>query len=248
MLKALMIDDEPDALEALHLTLMDVCPQVAVAGKFTDARRGLEAIRSSEPDLVFLDIEMPRMNGFQLLEELGEVRFSLIFTTAYSHFAVKAFKFSAVDYLLKPVSPEELQAAVGKAIQKKQTEKTQLELLRRQLYAPDQKRFDKIALPYAHGYTFVELAHVLYCESDSSYTRFYLASGEVYLITKTLGNVEEMLEGGDFFRLHKQFLVNMRQISRYVRGDGGYVLMPNGVSIPVSRSRKEEFVELFTRF
>jgi two-component system LytT family response regulator len=248
MLKALIIDDEPDAVEALHLSLMESCPQVAVAGKFIDPVRGLEAIRRENPDLLFLDIEMPRLNGFQLLEELGDVRFNLIFTTAYDRFAVKAFRFSAVDYLLKPVSPEELKVAVDKVIQKKQVEKTQLEMLRKQLYSPDQKRFDKIALPYAHGYTFVELANVLYCESDSSYTRFFLSTGEVYLITKTLGNVEEMLEGGDFFRLHKQFLVNMRQISRYVRGDGGYVVMPNNVTIPVSRSRKDEFVELFTRF
>ncbi len=248
MLKALIIDDEPDAVEALHLSLMESCPQVAVAGKFTDPIRGMEAIRKESPDLLFLDIEMPRLNGFQLLEELGDVRFNLIFTTAYDRFAVKAFRFSAVDYLLKPVSPEELKVAVDKVIQKKQVEKTQLEMLRKQLYSPDQKRFDKIALPYAHGYTFVELANVLYCESDSSYTRFFLSTGEVYLITKTLGNVEEMLEGGDFFRLHKQFLVNMRQITRYVRGDGGYVVMPNNVTIPVSRSRKDEFVELFTRF
>ncbi len=248
MLKALIIDDEPDAVEALHLTLMEVCPEVALAGKFTDPVKGLDAIRTREPDLVFLDIEMPLLNGFQLLEELGEIRFGLIFTTAYDRFAVKAFRFSAVDYLLKPVSPDELKAAVEKVSQKKQVEKNQIDMLRRQLNSSDLKRFDKIALPYAHGYTFVELANVLYCESDSSYTRFYLSTGEVYLITKTLGNVEEMLEGGDFFRVHKQFLVNMRQISRYVRTDGGYLLMPNGVSIPISRSRKEEFGELFTRF
>jgi two-component system LytT family response regulator len=247
-MKALIIDDEPDAVEALHLTLMETCPEVVVAGKYTVPEKGLAAIRALRPDLVFLDIEMPVMNGFQLLEELGDLPFALIFATAYDRFAVKAFRYSAVDYLLKPVNPDELRKAVDKAAEKQQIDRAQLDLLRRQLYAPDSKRFDKIALPYAHGYTFVELADVMYCESDSSYTKFFLASGEMYLITKTLGDVEEMLSGGDFFRIHKQFLVNMNNIRSYVRGDGGYVVMPNKVNIPVSRIKKDEFTELFTRF
>ncbi|HOY04671.1 MAG TPA: LytTR family DNA-binding domain-containing protein [Saprospiraceae bacterium] len=247
-MKALIIDDEPDAVEALHLTLMETCPEVVVAGKYTNPEKGLAAIRALRPDLVFLDIEMPVMNGFQLLEELGDLPFALIFATAYDRFAVKAFRYSAVDYLLKPVNPDELRKAVDKAAEKQQIDRAQLDLLRRQLYAPDSKRFDKIALPYAHGYTFVELADVMYCESDSSYTKFFLASGEMYLITKTLGDVEEMLSGGDFFRIHKQFLVNMNNIRSYVRGDGGYVIMPNKVNIPVSRIKKDEFTELFTRF
>jgi two-component system, LytTR family, response regulator len=247
-MKAIIIDDEPDAVEALHLTLMEICPEVAVAGKYTDPVKGLSAIRDQKPDLVFLDIEMPVLNGFQLLEELGDIAFSLIFSTAYDRFAVKAFRYSAIDYLLKPVNPDELRKAVDKAAEKQRIDKIQIDLLRQQLYAPDTKRFDRIALPYAHGYTFVEIADVMYCESDSSYTKFFLSTGEMYLITKTLGDVEEMLSGGDFFRIHKQFLVNMRNIRSYIRGDGGYVVMPNKVNIPVSRIKKEEFTELFTRF
>jgi two-component system, LytTR family, response regulator len=247
-MKAIIIDDEPDAVEALHLTLMEICPEVAVAGKYTDPVKGLSAIRDQKPDLVFLDIEMPVLNGFQLLEELGDISFSLIFSTAYDRFAVKAFRYSAIDYLLKPVNPDELRKAVDKAAEKQRIDKIQIDLLRQQLYAPDTKRFDRIALPYAHGYTFVEIADVMYCESDSSYTKFFLSTGEMYLITKTLGDVEEMLSGGDFFRIHKQFLVNMRNIRSYIRGDGGYVVMPNKVNIPVSRIKKEEFTELFTRF
>jgi two-component system LytT family response regulator len=247
-MRSIIIDDEPDAVEALHLTLMETCPEVAVAGKYTDPEKGLAAMRSLKPDLVFLDIEMPVMNGFQLLAELGDLSFALIFTTAYDRFAVKAFRYSAIDYLLKPIHPEELRKAVDKAVEKQRIETAQIDLLRQQLYTPNAKRFDKIALPYAHGYTFVELADVMYCESDSSYTKFYLATGEMYLITKTLGDVEEMLAGGDFFRIHKQFLVNMRHIRSYIRGDGGYVVMPNKVSIPVSRIKKEEFTERFTRF
>ena len=247
-MKALLIDDEPDAVEALHLTLMETCPEVAVAGKYTDPEKGLAAIRALKPDLVFLDIEMPVMNGFQLLQELSDIPFALIFSTAYDRFAVKAFRYSAVDYLLKPVNPEELRKAVDKVAEKQRVEKTQLELLRQQLYTTDARRFDKIALPYAHGYTFVELSDVMYCESDSSYTKFFLVTGEMYLITKTLGDVEEMLSGGNFFRIHKQFLVNMHHIRSYIRGDGGYVVMPNKVNIPVSRIKKDEFTERFTRF
>jgi two-component system, LytTR family, response regulator len=247
-MKSIIIDDEPDAIEALHLTLMETCPEVAVAGKYTDSRKGLEAIRRLKPDLVFLDIEMPVMNGFQLLEELGDISFALIFSTAYDRFAVKAFRFSALDYLLKPVNPDELRKAVDKVAEKHRVEKAQIELLRQQLYHPSARSFDKIALPYAHGYTFVELNDVMYCESDSSYTKFFLNTGEMYLITKTLGDVEDMLSGSDFFRIHKQFLVNMRHIRNYIRGDGGYVVMPNKTNIPVSRIKKDEFTELFKRF
>jgi two-component system LytT family response regulator len=247
-MKSILIDDEPDALEALHLLLMEICPEVVVAGKFTDPEKGLAAIRSLKPDLVFLDVEMPVMNGFQLLEKLEECPFALIFVTAYDQFAVKAFRYSAVDYLLKPVDPLELRKAVDKAAEKQQTGKNQLDWLKQQFGAQDARRFDKIALPSAQGYTFVALAEVMYCESDSSYTKFHLENGDTYLITKTLGDVEEMLSGTDFFRIHKQFLVNMRHIKSYIRGDGGYVVMPNKVNIPVSRIKKEEFTERFTRF
>lgn len=247
-MKSIIIDDEPDAVEALHLTLMEACPEVVVYGKYTESEKGLAAIRAQKPDLLFLDIEMPVMNGFQLLEELGDISFSLIFTTAYDRFAVKAFRYSALDYLLKPVSPEELRIAVDKAIEKQRIEQTQIEMLRQQLYPTDARRFNKIALPYTHGYTFVELADVMYCESDSSYTKFFLVSGEMYLITKTLGDVESMLTDSDFFRIHKQFLINMHHIRSYIRGDGGYVVMPNKVSIPVSRIKKDEFTERFKRF
>ncbi|HAD12208.1 MAG TPA: DNA-binding response regulator [Saprospirales bacterium] len=247
-MKSILIDDETDALEALHLLLMETCPEVVVAGKFTDPEKGLAAIQSVKPDLVFLDIEMPIMNGFQLLETLDTLDFALIFVTAYDQFAVKAFRYSAVDYLLKPVNPEDLRNAVDKAVDKHRLGRTQLELLKHHLNPQDARRFDRIALPSAQGYTFVELADVMYCESDSSYTKFFLENGDTYLISKTLGDVEEMLNGTDFFRIHKQYLVNMRHIRSYIRGDGGYVVMPNKVNIPVSRIKKEEFTERFTRF
>jgi two-component system, LytTR family, response regulator len=247
-MKAILIDDEPDAIEALHLCLMETCPEVAVVGKFNDPEKGLSAIRALRPDLLFLDVEMPVMDGFQLLEALGDVAVSVVFTTAYDHFAVRAFRVSAVDYLLKPVDTQELRRAVDKAHEKRRIEKEQINVLRQQLSPPSMRTSERVALPSASGYTFVELGDVMYCESDSSYTKFYVVSGEMYLITKTLGDVEWMLSGGDFFRIHKQFLVNMRHVKTYIRGDGGYVVMPNKVQIPVSRVKKDEFTELFRRF
>jgi len=248
-MRTIIIDDEPDAVEALHLSLMETCPEVAVAGKFNDPVRGLEAIRLLQPDLVFLDVEMPGLTGFQLLEQLETISFAVVFTTAHDRFAVKAFRFSAIDYLLKPVDPEQLRAAVDKAAEKRRTDKMQIELLQHHFTGKGEKQhLHKIALPSAQGYTFVEIADILYCESDNSYTKFFVKNGNTYLVTKNLGDVEEMLSDDDFFRIHKQFLINLRQISKYVRGDGGFVVMPNGVSIPVSRVKKDAFTALFRKF
>ena len=156
-MKAIIIDDEPDAVEALHLNLLMHCPQVAVISKCTKSPEGLIAIRTLQPDLVFLDIEMPVMNGFQILEALDEIRFNLIFTTAYDQYAVRAFRYSALDFLLKPVDPDELKAAVEKASGKLRTEKMQIDLLRKQLYEPGSKFQNRIALPYQQGYTIVDI-------------------------------------------------------------------------------------------
>jgi two-component system, LytTR family, response regulator len=245
-MKALIIDDEPDAIEALHLSLMETCPEVVVAGKFNEPVRGLEAIRTLKPDLVFLDVEMPVMTGFQLLEALETINFAVIFTTAHDQFAIRAFRFSAVDYLLKPVDTELLRLAVDKAADKRRVDHQQMALLRNNTIGP--RTFDKIALPSAQGYQFVELSDIMYCESDNSYTKFFLQSGNTYLATKNLGDVEETLGEGDFFRIHKQYLVNMRHITKYIRGDGGYVVMPDGANIPVSRVKKDTFTSLFKKF
>ncbi len=173
-----------------------------VVGQYTDSLKGLQAILTLKPALVFLDIEMPVMNGFQLLEKFREITFQVIFITAYDQYAVRAFRFSALDYLLKPVDTIDLVAAVRKAEQLSKVHPHQPELLRQ--YYPSAGLPDRIALPHASGLVFVDLDQILYCESDSNYTRCYLENGEQYLVSKTLGDVQEVLETQKFVRVHRQ--------------------------------------------
>ena len=243
MLRAILIDDEPDCIRLLFLQLKENCPQVQVLGQYTNSEEGLQAIRSQNPDLVFLDIEMPGINGFTLLEQLGEITFSLIFITAYNEFALKAFRFSALDYLLKPLDNHELQEAVRKAEKRQQIDHRQLEMLRAQLQGG--KHPKKIAVPYQNGVLFVELNELVYCEADSNYTKLFLTSGKNYLLSKTLREVQEVLEERNFLRVHRQYLVNLDHIKTYHKGEAAYLLMQGDISIPVSKNQKERLVQKF---
>ncbi len=244
MLKAVIIDDEPDCVKLLALQIKMYCPQVQVMAGCTSSEDGLLKINELMPDIVFLDIEMPVMNGFQLLEKIPVINFSLVFVTAYYQFAVKAFRFNALDYLLKPIDGKDLKAAVDKALQQK-PDVQQLHAMKQQMGAGEKYHPDKIALPYQNGVTFVEIKNVLYCEADNNYTRFYTDGGQQYLVCKTLGDIQEVLEERNFLRVHRQYLVNLDHIKKYVRGDGNYLIMDNGTSIPVARNKKEKLVEKF---
>lgn len=242
MLRTILIDDEPDNVRLLALQLERHCPQVDVVAQVTTAEEGLRDIRTLRPDLVFLDIEMPRMNGFQLLEQLEEIPFALVFVTAYDQFALKAFRFSALDYLLKPVDLAELQSAVRKAERRQHPDPRQLELLRSQYRGTPPS---KIAVPQQNGVTFVELNEIIYAEADSNYTKLILSNGRSHLLTKTLREVQEVLEARNFLRVHRQYLVNLDHIKRYVRGEGMYLVLSNDASIPVARNQKDRLVERF---
>ncbi len=246
-MRAILLDDEPDSVHVLRKLLEKHCPDVEILAACTDSEEGLALIRQHHPDLIFLDIEMPRLNGFQVLEALGDQRFLLIFTTAYDQYAVRAFKFSALDYLLKPIDPQELVIAVGKARERRETDRRQLDILQQQLAQPHRRLAGKIALPNQHGFTFVEVGTILYVESDGSYSKIHLSNGEVYLVTKAIGEVGEVLEGEQFYRAHRQFIVNLNFIREYVRGDGGYVVMQDGKTVSIARNRKDEFQQLFSR-
>ncbi|MBC6112665.1 LytR/AlgR family response regulator transcription factor [Pedobacter fastidiosus] len=245
MLKAIIIDDEPDCVKLLALQLKMYCKQVDVIGEYTHSEDGLLGIKELQPDLVFLDIEMPMMNGFQLLEKLGDINFSLVFVTAYDQFAVKAFRFSALDYLLKPIAGNDLTTAVKKAEARKWPEKQQLEILKQQLKGDEKIWPEKIALPFQNGVTFVELKQLIYCKSDNNYTHFYLADNQQYTVAKTLGDIQEILEERNFLRVHRQYLINLDHIKKYVRGEGNYLILSNGQSIPVARNQKERLIEKF---
>lgn len=244
MIKAVIVDDEPDCVKLLTLQLNMSCPQVEVVAECTNSETALNAIIHKQPSLVFLDIEMPRMNGFQLLEALGEISFSIIFVTAYDRFALKAFRFSALDYLLKPVDTKELQKAVQKAERVHRTDKRQLEILKQQFWQNGAGP-DKIALPYQNGVAFVDIQTILYCEADNNYSRFMLDNGEEHVVSKTLRDVQEVMEGKNFLRVHRQYLVNLNHIKKFVRGEGNYLVMTDNKSIPVSRSHKDQLIERF---
>ncbi len=243
MLKAILIDDEPDCVRLLARELAVHCPQVQVVGQTSSSEEGLRLVQILKPDLLFLDIEMPRMNGFQLLERLGDVPFHLVFVTAYNEFAVKAFRFSALDYLLKPIDGADLREAVRKAERRPGVDGRQVEALRTQLQT--QQLSDKIAVPYQNGVTFLPLAEVVYCEADSNYTRVVATQGRQFLLTRTLREVQEVLETRNFLRVHRQYLVNLDHLQRYVKGEGTYLVMTDGASIPVARNQKERLVQRF---
>ena len=244
MLKAIIIDDEPDCVKLLALQLKMYCQKVEVVAECTSSEAGLLQIKAMQPDLVFLDIEMPVMNGFQLLEKIGAINFSLVFVTAYDQFAVKAFRFNAIDYLLKPIDGKDLKVAVEKALQQKPFPQ-QLQLLKQQLHGGEKYHPDKIALPYQNGVTFTEVKNILYCEAENNYTRFYVVGGQQCVVSKTLGDIQEVLEERNFLRVHRQYLINLDHIKKYVRGEGNYLIMSNDENIPVARNKKEKLVERF---
>lgn len=249
MINAILIDDEKNALEVLEMQLARYCSDVNVVASCEGGIKGIAAIKKHNPDLVFLDIEMPHKNGFDVLSETKEINYNVIFTTAYDQFAIKAFKFSAIDYLLKPVDITELQAAVEKV---KGREKIgnldeKLKILLGELQPAKQKLTHKIALPVGDSMQFMEPDDIIRCESDSNYTHIFLAGGKKITLAKTLKEVEENISGSPFFRLHQSHLVNMNHINKYVKGDSAYIIMKDGTQIGISRNKKEAFLETFRK-
>jgi len=248
MIKAILIDDEKIWLEMLTNQIGKYCPTVTVAAKCQNAAAGIEAIRQHQPDVVFTDIEMPGMSGFEMLRQFPEINFDVIFITAFEKYAVKAFKCSALDYLLKPVDPEELKLAIEKVGQKKMKKASndQIDLF----FAAFKSRMTavkKIALPSADSVIFVAPEKIIRCESDSNYTLFIMEDKQKILIAKTLKEVSEILQDFGFIRIHHSHLINPDHIEKYIKGDGGYVLMKDGGHITVSRTHKEKFNDLFSK-
>jgi two-component system LytT family response regulator len=245
-IRALLVDDEKHCLEILTWQLERFCPEVQIIGVCDNAEKALTILSTQEVELAFLDIEMPHMNGFELLQRLKKIRFEIIFTTAYDMFAVKAFKFSALDYLLKPIDKDELVQAVEKVKQKKDRTilPEQLNILFENFYNSKQPS-QKIALPTINGLEFVIADDIVHCQSEGNYTHIFLKDGGKFLICRTLKETEELLSGHNFFRVHHSHSINLNHIKKYVKGDGGYVIMSNNSSINVSRSRKEELLRIF---
>jgi len=242
MLRAIIIDDEPESRNTIRNILATYCEKVNVVDEAENVGSGVQSIKMNKPDLVFLDIQMPDGTGFDLLQQVGNVVFQVIFVTAFDQYALKAIKFSALDYILKPIDPQLLIEAVNKAKNPEQDIKTithQISTLLR-----NKNGFERITLPTFEGLRFINLKDIVRCEADNNYTHFFLNSGEDILVTKTLKEYEDSLSGLDFIRVHQSHLVNIKFIDRYIKGDGGTIIMVDGSEVEVSRRRKEEFLNL----
>ena len=227
MLNTFLIDDEPHCTDVLRVLLQKHCPELHISGIFNDPEQALEAIQSQKPGLVFLDIEMPYLNGFDLLHQCAAIPFKLIFTTAYDQYAVRAFRFSALDYLLKPINANDLRQAVQKALST-QTPANPEQLSMAQ-YLKNTPIPERIALPVGQELILVEVAEVLYCASEGSYATFFvhegLVKGNKITVSKSLREVEELLNNPGFFRIHNTYLVQVKHIKKIIRNEGGEVVM-----------------------
>ena len=249
MIRSILIDDESNSLEMMEWLLKTYCPQVAIEAMCNSAEKGIEAINKYKPDVVFLDIEMPKMNGFDMLEQFDKLSFDVVFCTAYDQFAIKAFRYSALNYLLKPVDPEDLKDTIRRIEEKRSApSREQIDLLLQSMRATAKPTVQRIALTTGDGLIFVSTRDILYCEAESNYTAVVLDGGKKILVSKVLKDIDEALAGPDFYRIHNSFLINLNHIKKYVRGDGGYVVMDNDVTVGISRSRRQEFMELFSKF
>lgn len=242
---AYLIDDEPNCTDVLQVLLAKHCPEVQISGIFNDPELALEAIQREHPALLFLDIEMPMLNGFELLKRCEPLDFKVVFTTAYDQYAVKAFKFNALDYLLKPVDKDELIAAVRKAQQNAGPTLAQLNAAQ---YVKNNPMPQRIALPVGQELLLVEVADIQYFESDGSYVSVFLKEAQKPIVlSKSLREFEELLNNPAFFRSHNSYLVHLKHIRKIVRTDGGEIVMANGRSLPVARSKKVELLGLIAK-
>lgn len=245
-MKTIIIDDELDSVESLSTELKAYCPEVELVGSFTDSREGLQFILNAKPELVFLDIEMPFLNAFELLQQCTEVPFHVIFVTAYDEYAVKAFDFNAIDYILKPVLKAKLILAVQKVLDKQNThlDKEHLKALMNNLRIQSRTGLESIALPTAEGFEFVQINTITYLQAESNYTWVFLSNHTKYLVSRTLKDMSAMLEFPQFFRAHQSYYINLNHAKKYIRGQGGSIIMINGAEIPVSRSNRDALIKI----
>lgn len=241
-LTAILVDDESPCIEALSWDLKTYCPDVQVLATATNPAKAIELIEQLQPEVVFLDIEMPEMSGFEVVQKIKDQHCNIIFVTAFDQFAIKAFKVAALDYLLKPVNKDELIAAVTKASQPdREISKLKLDTLISNIKT-EGAQFKKIVLPTLEGLEFIETKQIIRCESSSNYTLIHLQNGANFVASKTLKVIEEMLQGHHFFRVHNSHLANLDHVKSYLRGEGGELIMCDNSRIPVSKRKKESLL------
>jgi two-component system LytT family response regulator len=246
MIRAILVDDEEHCLYTLNMLLSEYCPKVEVISSCASVVQALGQIDKLKPDLVFLDIEMPFMNGFEMLEKIKPISFSIIFTTSYHQYAIRAIQYSALDYLLKPIDPKGLLTAIQRVEQQKMKPTAeQFQVLMDQL-SQKEKRFSKIAIPTTEGFELIPADQVVHCKADDNFTIVYLKNKSMKIACRSLKDMEEQLNDFEnFIRVHNSHMVNMNEVSKYVRGEGGYLVMTDGSTINVSRARKEALLKYF---
>jgi len=244
MLNAIIIDDERSSRNALRQKLLNHCMNVMIISECENGEEGIESIEKKKPDIVFLDVEMPRMNGFTMLQQLKNKNFEVIFVTAYDHYAIKAIRYSALDYLVKPVEIDDLKNAVNRAIEKRNATKpnAQIDLLLENI-AHDKMKFKRIAIPTTEGLQFIKTEDILYLEASVNYTKFHLCNNTKYTVSKTLKEFEDILPSDIFIRIHNSYIINKNYVEKYIRGDGGQVVLSNGSVLDISKRKRAEFLK-----
>lgn len=244
--KAFIIDDEFPSRNFLHKMLRQYFPEIIV-GEASNVEEGLQGIKEYEPDIIFLDIQMKGETGFDLLNKLPKIDFSLIFTTAYDQYAIKAFRFNAIDYLLKPINTDELIEAVNKVKERislpKNASKEQMKQLYQDIKSPHNIH-DKIAVASTDGFIIIPVNEIIYCHASSNYTEFYLIDNKSILSSYTLKQYDEILSSQSFFRAHRSYLINLAHVKMYRKGEGGEIVMSNGHELELAQTHKDQFLHL----
>lgn len=250
IVKAFIVDDEFQSRNLLSKLVADLATGVQLIGQASSVDEAFNAINDLNPNLVFLDVMLNEATGFDLLKRFEAVDFEIIFTTAHNEYALKAFRCNAIDYLLKPIDPDELESAIQKAkskLQSKQfTSKEHLENLYQAIHNPAAP-LKKIAIPTSDGFILQPLEEIIYCQAAGNYTQFHLTNKRKLLSSYTLKQYDDMLGEFNFFRAHKSFLINVDHVQQYKKGEGGTVIMSDGMEVEVSRRNKESFVQLFKK-
>ena len=243
-LKTVILDDEADAVSLLQLQLFKHCPQIGSVSAYTNPVAALEEMKATKPDVLFLDIEMPMMNGFEVLQSLLPVNFAVIFVTAYNQYAIRAFKFNALDYLVKPIDTTDLVNAVERAQVRQAPAASQLSALQRQMQGEPIK---KIAIASHTGVSFIELNDIIYAEADSNYCTLILTDGKRFVISKTLKDLQELLEESHFLRIHRQYIINLNHVQHLDRTKS-ILTMVNKAELIVARNQKDKLAEMYKWF
>ncbi len=247
-IQAILVDDEVNNLEYLQSLIQKNCPQIEINATYTSATAALQAMQNQQPQLVFMDIDMPELTGFELLKKLEPLQFEVIFVTAYNQYALEAFEHNAVGYVTKPIASNKLLHAIDKAIIKIEAKNYTQNLFSLLENVHPKSDNDKIALPTLMGLQFVKLSQILYCESSGNYTQFYLLNKLKILVSRQLGEYEKLLPPDTFVRIHDKYIINLTFINEYIKGSGGEVVLENSTHLPVAVRRKDELLSRFEKW